>query len=170
MAAIAASRRLCNSLEVRVITSTKYCSQLAHVKLAAIRTNALNAQMYPLETESNSMTAYLEEREYQDLHDAELTTVAVVDTQSDSIVARAKCRIPRGLETLPNKQSDVTYCNLATSPLNQNSVPKSQTRDSPQPPKGCNLPLLGAFQSIMRQQRLNNYDAKKDICKFQQII
>lgn len=164
MAALAASR-LCNGLELRVITSTKYCSQLAHVKLAAIQTNALNAQMYPLEKEPNAMAAYLEQREYQDLHDAELTTLAVVDTQSDSIVARAKCRIPRGLDSLPNMSNDAMERNLGTS-----AVPKNQARGIPQPPKGCNRPLLDAFQGVMRQQRLHNYDAKRDLCKFQQII
>lgn len=48
-------------LEVKVINSARYASQLAHAKFAAFKLNPLNALMFPLTSNANGTAAWLEE-------------------------------------------------------------------------------------------------------------
>ena len=151
-------------LEVRVIRSVRYASQLARVKVAAFKQHALNAQMYPLESDEHGTTAWLEERETWDLDNDNISTVAIIDTMNDEILARAKWKVPRKFSHPPNNPvydsrpfSKISYTQECCKTLEQNLIPPY--------PDGFNISLQNSFRSILQQKRKVYYDAETDYCE-----
>lgn len=136
-------------LEVRVIHSARYASQLARVKLAAFKKNTLNIQMYPFTSNEHGTTAWLEEREARDLASNKIATIAIINIINDEVLARAKWRIPGKSSHVPSNAaypdrqfSEISYDQESGKTLEQNSGFSRY-------PKGSNLSLQNFFRTIL---------------------
>lgn len=146
-------------LEVKVINSARYASQLAHTKLVAFKLNPLNTLMFPFTSNANGITAWLEEREIRDLASHNVMTVAVIDTENDEILARAKWKIPTSVSRLLNDEFSE---NPAGHSLGETT---EQDAGLPNFPEGFNLPLNDKFRTILQVMRDKCYNPDTDYCE-----
>lgn len=154
-------------LEVRVIHSARYASQLARVKLAAFKKNTLNIQMYPLTSNEHGTTAWLEEREAQDLASNKIATIAIINIIDDEILARVKWRVPGKFSHIP---SDAAYPDRQLSEISHDQEfgkTPEQNSGLPRYPKGSNLSLQNLFRTVLQQKREKYYDAETDYCELE---
>lgn len=152
-------------LELTVIKSAKYASQLARVKVAAFKLNPLNALMFPLASNVNGVTAWLEEREALDLANDYVTTIAVIDTKCDEILARAKWRIPTRVSRLPKDAFSISGQVSRVSSAHELSDAPEREPVLPQFPEGFNLSLQNRFRTILQEQRDKYYNTETDYCE-----
>lgn len=154
-------------LEVKVIHSARYASQLARVKIAAFKQNTLNTQMYPLASNEHGTTAWLEEREAQDLASNKIATIAIMDTTNNEVLARAKWRFPGKFSRIP---SNAVYPGRRFSEISYDQeFSKTPKQDSglPRYPEGSNLSLQNLFRTILQQKREIYYNAETDYCELE---
>lgn len=157
-----------NSLDLRVIHPARYVSQLAQVKFAAFQQNALNSKMYPLALNERGTVTWLEEREAQDLASNKITTVAIIDTISDEILARAKWRVP-GKHTVSDAVC-TDYWPAEISYAQESRKTPERSFGLPQYPEGSDLSLQNSFRAILQQKRELYYDSETDYCELKPLV
>lgn len=156
------------SLDLRVIDSARYVSQLAQVKFAAFQQNALNSKMYPLALNERGTITWLEEREAQDLASNKITTVAIIDPVSDEILARAKWRVPS--KHMVNDAVCTDYWSAEISYAQGSCKTPEQSFSLPQYPEGSDLSLQNSFRAILQQKRELHYDSETDYCELKLLV